>query len=120
QHSDRCLGAGTRGPSSVTSRCTNTDMERSDSLVFRNLCSSRSCLHCRVRGPLQSISLHMLTPCTTRNRLCTSQIGNVNHGIVEARVDVGDSPVVCRLLSLLRHDLDYPRSLGGRPANLNP
>jgi len=84
QHSDRRLGTGTRSPGSMTSRCTNTDMQRSDSLVFRNLCSSRGRLHCRVRGPLQSISLHMLTPRTPRNRLCTSQVGNVNHGIVEA------------------------------------
>jgi hypothetical protein len=84
QHSDRCLGTWTRCPSAMTSRCSNTNMERGYSLVFRNLCGGRSCLHRRVRGPLQSISLHMLTPCTARNGFCTSQVGNVNHGVVEA------------------------------------
>ncbi len=67
-------------------------------------------MHGCVWGPLQSISLDMLTSRTTGDRLSTSQIRNVNHGVVEARVDVGDSPVIRWLLSFLRHDLDYPRS----------
>jgi hypothetical protein len=120
QHSDRRLSTGTRGTCSVTSRGSNTNMERCDSFVFRNLCGSSGCLHCRVWGPLQTVSLHMLTPCAARDGLCTSKIGNVDHGVVEAGIDVSDSPMICRLLSLLRHDLDYPRILRGRPANLNP
>jgi hypothetical protein len=119
QHSDRCLSTGTRSPSTMTSRGPNTNMERGYSLVLRNLRGGRGCLHGSVWGPLQSISLHMLTPCATRDRLGASQISNVNHGIVEAGVDVGDSPMICRLLRFLRHDLDYPRSKDRERTNLN-
>jgi hypothetical protein len=111
QHSDRGLGSRTRGPSSMTPRRSNTDMERGYPLIFRNLGGSCSGLHRRVRGPLQSISLHMLTPSTTGDRLRTSKIRNVDHRVVETGVDMGDSPMICRLLSLLRHDLYYPEKL---------
>src|SRR5207247_6908730 len=84
QHSDRCLGTWTGGPGSVTSGSSNANVERRDSLIFRNLCGRCGRLHRRVWGPLQSISLHMLTPRATRNRFCTSQVGDVNHGVVEA------------------------------------
>jgi hypothetical protein len=120
QHSDRGLRPGTRSPRSMTSRRANSNMERGDSLVFRDLCGSSGCLHCRIWGTLQSVSLDMLTPCAARDRLSTSQICNVNHSVVEARIDVGDSPVIRWHLSLLRHDLYYPRNLRGPPANLNP
>jgi hypothetical protein len=120
QHSDCCLSTWTWGACPVASGRSNTNMERRDSLVLRNLRGSSSRLHRCIWGPLQSVSLYMLTPCAARDRLSTSQICNVNHSVVEARIDVSNSPVIRWLLSLLRHDLDYPRSLRGRPANLNP
>src|SRR5690348_3633310 len=92
----------------MTTRGTDTNVERCDSLILCNLCSCSCSLHGRVRSPLQPISFHMLTPGTSRNRLGTCKISDVNHGIVEARIDVRDTPAINRLFSLLCHETSFP------------
>ena len=63
----------------------------------------------------------MLTTSASGNSLSTGQIGDVNHRIVEAGVDVRDSPMVdlLGLVYLLRHDTNYPEEPGSYQANLN-
>jgi hypothetical protein len=106
QHSNRSLRTGTRSPSLMPTRRPNTNMETGNALVLSHLRSGGSCLHSRVRGPLQTISLDMLAPGTPRNRLGTRQISNVNHRIVETGIDMGDTPAI-NLLSLFSHT-NYP------------
>jgi len=113
QHPNRGLRTGTRSPSFVAARSPDTNMERSDPLILSHLRSGRSGLHGRIGSALKTVSLNMLPTGTPRNSLGTRQISDVNHSIVEAGVDVRDSPVVylLGLVYLLRHDATIPRSL---------
>ena len=114
QHPDRCLRARTWSPSLVTSRSANADVERSNPFVLRHLRSSRGCLHCSIRCPLETVRLDVLTTSTPRDSLSTSQIGNVNHSIVETGIDVGDPPPIYCLGFLGHIDLSerLPRPKG--------
>ena len=113
QHSNRRLRTRTRSPGLVAARSPNTNMERSNPLILSHLRSGRGCLHSRIGSTLKTVSLDMLTTSTSRNSLGTSQISNVNHRIVEAGVDVRDSPMVhlLGLVYLLCHDTNYPEEL---------
>ncbi len=121
QHPNRGLCTGTRSPSFVAARSPDTNMERSDPLILSHFRSGRSSLHCCIGSTLKTVGLDMLTTSTPRNRLSACQIGNVNHCVVEAGVDVRDSPVVhlLGLVYLLRHDTNYPEEPGSYQANLN-
>ena len=121
QHSNRRLRTRTRSPGLVAARSPNTNMERSNPLILSHLRSGRGCLHSRIGSTLKTVSLNMLPTGTPRNSLSTSQIGDVNHRIVEAGVDVRDSPMVdlLGLVYLLRHDTNYPEEPGSYQANLN-
>ena len=105
----------------MATRSPDANMERSDPLVLGNFRSSCGGLHSCIRGPLKTVSLDMLTTSASGNSLSTSQIGDVNHRIVEAGVDVRDSPMVdlLGLVYLLRHDTNYPEEPGSYQANLN-
>src|SRR5919109_229168 len=102
QHTDRGLSTGTRGPSFVASRRTDTNMERSDPLVLRDLSGSGRGLHRSIRGPLQTVRFDVLTSRAPRDCLSTRQVRDVDHCVIEAGIDVGDSPAI-DLLSLLCH-----------------
>jgi len=121
QHPNRGLRTRTRSPGLVATRSPNTNMERSNPLILSHLRSGSSSLHRRIRSTLKTVSLNMLPTGTPRNSLSTSQIGDVNHRIVEAGVDVRDSPMVdlLGLVYLLRHDTNYPEEPGSYQANLN-
>jgi hypothetical protein len=108
QHSNRSLRTRTRSPSLMATRSPDTNMERSNPLILSHFGGGRCSLHRRVRSPLKTVSLDVLTTRAPRNRLGTSQIGNVNHRIIETGIDVRDAPAIYRL-SLLRHDTNYPR-----------
>src|SRR5213594_1653616 len=121
QHPNRGLRTGTRSPSFVAARSPDTNMERSDPLILSHFRSGRGCLHSRIGSTLKTVSLNMLTTGASGNSLSTSQIGDVNHRIVEAGVDVRDSPMVdlLGLVYLLRHDTNYPEEPVPYQANLN-
>ena len=121
QHPNRGLRTGTRSPSFVAARSPDTNMERSDPLILSHFRSGRSSLHCCIGSTLKTVGLNVLPTGTPRNSLSTSQIGDVNHRIVEAGVDVRYPPVVylLGLVNLLRHDTNYPEEPGSYQANLN-
>ncbi len=121
QHPNRGLRTRTRSPGLVATRSPNTNMERSNPLILSHLRSGSSSLHRRIRSTLKTVSLNMLTTGASGNSLSTSQIGDVNHRIVEAGVDVRDSPMVdlLGLVYLLRHDTNYPEEPVPYQANLN-
>ncbi len=112
QHSNGSLRTWTRGPSLVTARSADSNVEARDALVLCHLSSSSRSLHSRVRSPLQAISLDMLTTRATGHCLRTSQISNVNHRIIEAGIDVGYTPTI-NLLGFLCHT-----GIPGSPRNL--
>ena len=120
QHPNRGLRTRTRSPGLVATRSPDTNMERSDPLILSHLRSGRGGLHGRIGSTLETVGLNMLPTGTPRNSLSTSQIGDVNHRIVEAGVDVRDSPMVdlLGLVYLLRHDTNYPEEPGSYQANL--
>jgi len=105
----------------VATRSPDTNMERSDPLILSHFRSGRGGLHGRIGSTLETVGLNMLPTGTPRNSLSTSQIGDVNHRIVEAGVDVRDSPMVdlLGLVYLLRHDTNYPEEPVSYQTNLN-
>src|SRR5213593_367071 len=121
QHPNRGLRTRTRSPGLVAARSPNTNMERSNPLILSHFRSGRGGLHGRIGSTLETVGLNMLTTGASGNSLSTSQIGDVNHRIVEAGVDVRDSPMVdlLGLVYLLRHDTNYPEEPGSYQANLN-
>jgi len=121
QHPNRGLRTRTRSPGLVATRSPDTNMERSDPLILSHFRSGRGGLHGRIGSTLETVGLNMLPTGTPRNSLSTSQIGDVNHRIVEAGVDVRDSPMVdlLGLVYLLRHDTNYPEEPVPYQANLN-
>ena len=121
QHPNRGLRTRTRSPGLVATRSPNTNMERSNPLILSHLRSGRGCLHSRIGSTLKTVSLDMLTTSASGNSLSTGQIGDVNHRIVEAGVDVRDSPMVdlLGLVYLLRHDTNYPEEPVSYQTNLN-
>ena len=121
QHPNRGLRTRTRSPGLVATRSPDTNMERSDPLILSHFRSGRGGLHGRIGSTLETVGLNMLPTGTPRNSLSTSQIGDVNHRIVEAGVDVRYPPVVdlLGLVNLLRHDTNYPEEPGSYQTNLN-
>jgi len=121
QHPNRGLRTRTRSPGLVATRSPDTNMERSDPLILSHFRSGRGGLHGRIGSTLETVGLNMLPTGTPRNSLSTSQIGDVNHRIVEAGVDVRDSPMVdlLGLVYLLRHDTNYPEEPVSYQTNLN-
>ena len=103
QHSNCSLCTRTRSTRLMPAWRPNTNVETCDAFVLGNLRSGRCCLHSSIWGPLQSIGLDMLASSATRYCLSASQIGNVNHRIVKAGIDVGDPPSINLLLRLLCH-----------------
>src|SRR6266487_416020 len=112
QHPNRGLRAWTGGPGLVAARSPDTNMERSDPLILSHFRGGRGSLHSSIRGPLKTVSLNMLTTSASGNSLSTGQIGNVHHRIIEAGVDVRDSPMVdlLGLVYLLRHNTTLLRN----------
>lgn len=101
----------------MTARRTDTDVEGGDAFVLRNLSGSSGSLHRSIRRSLKTISLDMLTPSAPRDSLGPSKVGYVNHSIVEAGIDMGDTPVIYSL-GLLCH-ANTRGTIGAYAANLN-
>ena len=83
EHPDSCLRSGTRGSSAVSSGSSYSNMERSNSLVFRGLGGCRRGLHRGVWCSLESVRFYVLTSCASGYGFCTRKVGYVDHGIVE-------------------------------------
>jgi hypothetical protein len=83
KHSDRSLRARTRGPSTMASRRSYSNVKRSNSLVFCRLGGCCSGLHRSVRCPLKSVGFDMLSSSASGYCLGACEVGYVDHGVVE-------------------------------------
>ena len=83
EHSDSCLCAGTWGPCPMSPGCSYPDVERGYALVLGYFGRGGRGLHCRVRCSLQTVRLDMLPTGTSRYRLGTGQVGDMDHCVVE-------------------------------------
>src|SRR5438552_13136267 len=83
EHSDGGLRSRTRGPSTMSTGSSYSNVKRGNSLVFRGLGGCCSGLHRSVWRSLKSVSFHVLPSGATRDCLCACEVGYVDHGVVE-------------------------------------
>ncbi len=94
EHPDGCLRPWAGRSSLMASGGSDSDVEGCDSSVFGYSSCCAGCLHRRIRRPLKSICLHMLSSRASRDGLSAAKVGDVNKSIVERRIDVGDTPAL--------------------------
>lgn len=76
-----CSGSGSSGL--VTARCSNSDVKRRYSSIFRDAGGCSCGLHGCVGGSLQPICFDVLTPGAPRYGFSAAEIRNVYEGVVE-------------------------------------
>src|SRR5438093_13056343 len=83
KHSDSGLSSRTRGPSTMSTGSSYSNMKRGNSLVFRGLGGSGSSLHRCIGCSLESVRLDVLSPSASRDRLRACEVCYVDHRVVE-------------------------------------